>query len=168
MNRKQRYLAAARRQPVDRIPTHFRGSKVLARRLMAHFGLDPAGGLDAAEALLAHLGADFWASGSRPDAWATFLPTYRGPQPQAPYITDAACFYTLGIPAVSAEVDALEYPAYVEPPLAGIERASDIPAGYLTQRLAYFDFDCTVNRQGKDLTPGPFRQLLAERTTISW
>ncbi len=149
MNPKQRYLAAARRQPVDRIPTHFRGAKVLARRLMAHFGLDPAGSLGTAEALVANLGTDFWSSGSRPDAWATFLPTYRGPQPQAPYVTDASAFYTLGIPAIVGGVDALgfEYAAYVEPPLAGIERASDIPAGYLTRRLAYFDFEALVNRQ---------------------
>jgi hypothetical protein len=68
MNPKQRYFAAARRQSVDRIPTHFRASKVLTRRLMTHLGIDPAGGLGSAEALLAQLGADFWASGSRVDA----------------------------------------------------------------------------------------------------
>ena len=149
MNPRQRYLAAARRQPVDRIPTHFRASKVLTRRLMAHYGLDPAGGLGSAEALLAQLGADFWASGSRADAWATFLPAYRGPQPQPPHITDASYFYTLGIPVISSGTDAqgFEYPAYVDPPLARVERASDIPAGYLTQRLTHFDFDNLVNRQ---------------------
>ena len=149
MNSKQRYLAAAQRQPVDRIPTHFRASKVLTRRLMAYFGIDPAGGLGSAEALLAQLGADFWASGSRADAWATFLPAYRGPQPQPPHITDASYFYTLGIPVISSGADELgfEYPAFVDPPLARVERASDIPAGYLTQRLTYFDFDNLVNRQ---------------------
>jgi len=149
MNPKQRFCAAARRQPVDRIPTHFRASKVLTRRLMAHFGIDAAGDLASAEALLARLGADFWASGSRPDAWATFLPAYRGPQPQAPCITDAAYFYTLGIPVIRSGVDELgfEYPAYVDPPLARVERASDIPIGYLTQRLKDFDFDSMVNRQ---------------------
>jgi len=149
MNAKQRYLAAARRQPVDRIPTHFRASKVLTRRLMAHFGIDPAGGLGSAEALLARLGADFWASGSRADAWATFLPAYRGPQPRPPHITDASYFYTLGIPVISSGADELgfEYPAFVDPPLAHAERASDIPAGYLTQRLVHFDFDHMVNRQ---------------------
>ena len=122
---------------------------MLVRRLMAHFGLDPAGGLASAEALLQRLGADFWASGSRVDAWATFLPAYRGPLPQPPYVSDAAYFYTLSIPAVIGGVDEVgfEYPAYVDPPLARVERASDIPAGYLTQRLAYFDFDSMVNRQ---------------------
>jgi uroporphyrinogen-III decarboxylase len=105
--------------------------------------------LASAEALLARLGADFWASGSRADAWATFLPAYRGPQPQPPHITDASYFYTLGIPGISSGADALgfEYPAYVDPPLAWAERASDIPAGYLTQQLAYFDFDSMINRQ---------------------
>jgi hypothetical protein len=149
MNPKHRYFAAARRQPVDRIPTHFRASKVLTRRLMTHFGIDPAGGLDSAEALLAQVGADFWASGSRVDAWATFLPAYRGPQPQPPHITDASYFYTLGIPAISSGADdrGFEYPAFVDPPLARAERASDIPAGYLTQRLAHFDFANLVNRQ---------------------
>jgi len=149
MNAKQRYVAAARRRPVDRIPTHFRASKVLTRRLMAYFRIDPAGGLAAAEALLAQLGADFWASGSRPDAWATFLPAYRGPQPQTPHITDASYFYTLGIPVISSGADAqgFEYPAFVDPPLARVERASDIPAGYLAQRLAHFDFESMLNRQ---------------------
>jgi hypothetical protein len=156
-NRKLRYLAAARRQPVDRIPTHFRGSKVLVRRLMAHFGLDPGGGLASAEALLECLGADFWASGSRADAWATFLPAYRGPQPQAPHVVDASYFYTLGIPAVVGGVNELgfEYHTYVDPPLARVERATDVPAGYLTQRLADFDFDRMVNRQtGAPQRPG--------------
>jgi hypothetical protein len=149
MNYRERYLAAARRRPVDRIPTHFRSSKVLARRLMAHFELDPAGGLPSAEALLGRLGADFWASGSRVDAWATFLPAYVGPAPQPPYVADGAYLYTLGIPAIKGGVDELgfEYPAYVDPPLARVERASDIPAGYLTQRLPFFDFDCMINRQ---------------------
>jgi uroporphyrinogen-III decarboxylase len=149
MNSKQRYLAAAQRQPVDRIPTHFRASKVLTRRLMAYFGIDPAGGLGSAEALLARLGADFWASGSRADAWATFLPAYRGPQPQPPHIIDASYFYTLGVPVISSGADELgfEYPAFVDPPLARAERASDIPAGYLTQRLTHFDFDNLINRQ---------------------
>ena len=149
MNHKQRYLAAARRQTVDRIPTHFRASKVLAKRLIAHFGLDPAGGLTSAHALLDCLGADFWASGSRPDAWATFLPAYTGPLPQAPYMADAAYFFTAGVPVVKGGLDEIgfEYPAYVEPPLATVERASDIPANYLTRRLSLFDFDRLINRQ---------------------
>ncbi len=157
MNPHQRYLSAARRQPVDRIPGQFRGSKVLVRRLMAHFGLDPAAGLPSARALLTHLGADFWASGSRVDAWATFLPAYRGPAPQAPYVADASYFYTLGVPAILGGVDEVgfEYPAYVAPPLAQVERASDIPAGYLTRRLPYFDFECMINRQaGSPSSPG--------------
>ena len=69
MDRRTRYFAAARRQPVDRIPTHFRASKVLVRRLMEHFSIDPAGSLASADALLDCLGADHWASGcpsSRP------------------------------------------------------------------------------------------------------
>jgi uroporphyrinogen-III decarboxylase len=157
MNSRQRYLAAAQRQPVDRIPTHFRASKVLTRRLMAHFGIDPTGGLAAAEALLAQLGADFWSSGSRPDAWATFLPAYRGPQPEPPHITDASYFYTLGVPVISSGADeqGFEYPTFVAPPLARVERANDIPAGYLTQRLAHFDFENLVNRQaGAPLAAG--------------
>jgi hypothetical protein len=149
LNHRQRYFAAARRQRVDRIPTQFRGSKVLVRRLMEHFGLDPAGGLGSAEELLECLGADFWASGSRVDAWATFLPAYRGPEPAPGYIPDSAYFYTLGIPAIRGGVDELgfQYPAYADPPLARVERASDIEVGYLTQRLDYFDFGRMVNRQ---------------------
>src|SRR5512146_2622457 len=105
MDNRERFFAAAHRRPVDRVPTHFRGSKVLVRQLMAHFGLEPSGGLTAAEALLNCLGADFWASGSRIDAWATFLPAYRGPAPAGRFVADAAYFYTLGIPAVAASVD---------------------------------------------------------------
>jgi hypothetical protein len=147
MSLKQRLLSTARRQPVDRIPTYFRASKVLTRRLMAQFGIDPAGGLDSAEALLAQTGVDFWASGSRGDAWATFLPAYRGPQPQPPHITDASYFYTLGIPVISSGAGEMSFkaPAFVDPPLARVERASDIPAGHLTHRLAHFDFDNMIN-----------------------
>ena len=73
----------------------------------------------------------------------------RGPAPEGRYVSDAAFFYTLGVPAIAGSVDELgfEYPAYVDPPLARAERASDIPAGYLTQRLPYFDFSRIVNRQ---------------------
>ncbi len=149
MNPRQRYLAAARRQPVDRVPTHFRASKALTRRLFAHFGIDPTGGLTSARALLACLGADFWASGSRPDAWATFLPAYTGPQPQPPCISDAAYFSTIGVPVVRGGVDEIgfDYPAYVDPPLASIARASDLPANYLTNLLPRFDFSTLLNRQ---------------------
>jgi uroporphyrinogen decarboxylase len=149
LDNRQRYLAAARRQPVDRIPTHFRGSRVLVRRLMAHFGIDPAAGVAAQEALLSCLGADFMASGSRADALATYLPLYTGPAPGPPYLADASYFYTLGIPSVPASVDeaGFVYPVYVAPPLAGAGRASDIPPGYLTRRLADFDFDVMVHRQ---------------------
>lgn len=154
MNPKQRYLDAARRQPVDRVPTLFRASKVLVRRLYAHFGIDPSGGLSSAQTLLDRLGADFWASGSRVDAWATYLPAYTGPLPQAPYVADASFFYTLGVPAVRGGVDDIgfEYAAFVDPPLAWVERASDIPAGYLTNRLRFFDFEGSANRQASSPT----------------
>jgi len=156
MDRRTRYFAAARRQPVDRIPTHFRASKVLVRRLMEHFSIDPAGSLASADALLDCLGADHWASGSRIDAWATFTPRYVGPLLPAPYIPDAACFHTLGIPAVPGGVGELgfEYPAYTNPPLASAERASDIPSGYLIRRLAYYNFARMVNRQAPAAQPG--------------
>ena len=157
MNPRQRYLAAARRQPVDRVPTHFRASKALTRRLFAHFGIDPAGGLSSARDLLACLGADFWASGSRPDAWATFLPAYTGPAPQPPYIADAAYFSTIGVPVIRGGVDEIgfDYPAYVDPPLARITRAADLPANYLTNLLPHFDFSAMLNRQSPaSLPPG--------------
>ena len=154
MNKRERYLAAAHRQGVDRIPTLFRSSKVLARRLMAHFGLDPTGELASAQALLAQLGADCWASGSRIGYYSTFVPKYTGSRPQPPHVEDAAYFFTLGIPAVTGEVAeyGFDYPAYVAPPLAGAEAPTDIPTGYLTRRLAWFDFDCMVNRHAVSVT----------------
>jgi hypothetical protein len=77
------------------------------------------------------------------------LPAYRGPQLKPPHISDASYFYTLGIPVVSSGAGEMgfEYPAYVGPPLAQVERASDIPLGYLTQRLAHFDFAHMISRQ---------------------
>jgi uroporphyrinogen-III decarboxylase len=155
MNPHHRYLAAAHRHPVDRVPTHFRASKVLARRLCAHFGLDPAGGLASARDLLACLGADFWASGSRPDAWATFLPAYTGPAPQPPYIADAAYFSTVGVPVIRGGLDELgfDYPAYVDPPLAHVVHASEFPDNYLTNLLPHFDFSTMLNRQSPAPVP---------------
>ena len=40
MDPKERVLAAIRRKPVDRIPTTFRANKVLAERLLRHFGFE--------------------------------------------------------------------------------------------------------------------------------
>ena len=158
MNKKQRLLAAVRLQGVDRLPTSFRASKPLVRRLMAHFGIAESLGLAGRRQLLCRIGADFWSSGSKLGYNATFVPRYTGPRPAAPYIEDGPKFCTLGIGVLPGRVEAydFEYPIYVDPPLAKIESAGEIRSGFLMSKLDRFDFGCMVNRltQAPQTAPG--------------
>ncbi len=146
MNNKSRILAAIRRQPVDRLPLSFRASKPLARRIVRRLGLEDGWGPAQRHEFLARLGADTWSTGSKLGAWSTFTPRYVGPPPPAPYIKDSSNFYTLGVGVERGWVEEhdFEYPVYTAPPLAGPDARA--PEGFLTSRLALFDFDCPVNR----------------------
>ena len=75
------------------------------------------------------------------------LPAYRGPQPRRPISLTVILLHP-GHPGHQRGVDelGLSIPLMSIHPGA-VERASDIPAGYLTRRLANFDFDSMVNRQ---------------------
>jgi hypothetical protein len=100
MEPKDRVRAAIGRRSVDRIPTSFRANKVLAERLLRHFGFEQPGEFALHQrAFLARLGADFWSSGSKVDRFSTFTPKYLGPQPQAPYVDDGTSFFKIGIHA---------------------------------------------------------------------
>jgi hypothetical protein len=158
VNKKQRLLSAVRFQGVDRLPTSFRATKPLARRLMGHFGIDESLGLAGRRELLGRIGADFWSTGSKIGYNSTFVPYYTGPRPSAPYIEDGSKFYTLGIGVARGRVEAydFEYPVYIDPPLAKAESASDIAGGTLMSRLELFDFDVMVNRltHARQTAPG--------------
>jgi uroporphyrinogen decarboxylase len=162
MTRKQRILAAIRRQPVDRLPTTFRANKQVAERLMRRFGFeDPKDPARHYRAFLDRLRADFWSSGTKPDRFSSFTPLYLGPAPQAPYIDDGSSFHKIGIhsrPARMSEYD-LPYPLIgVDPPLAAARSPSDIRPGFLLEKLELFDFTRMVN---------PYRQVTPERVRHS-
>lgn len=149
MNRKERVLAAIRRQTVDRIPTTFRANRALAERLMGLFGFaapkDFAGNR---KAFLARLQADFWSSGTKIDKFSTFTPRYGGPPPQPPYVDDGSSFYKIGIRARAERMPAydLEYPLVgVDPPLAAVSSPADIRSEFLMDRLDRFDFQDMIN-----------------------
>ena len=144
MTHRERVLAAIQRREVDRIPLTFRASKFLTTSLMKHFGFkDPADFAGNRNDFLAKIGADFWASGSKVDKFSTFIPTYTGEKPKAPYVDDGTFFYTLGIRAKPGNMASwdIDYPHVgVDPPLAGAESASDIKPGLLLHRLDNYDF----------------------------
>ena len=158
MNTKERLFSAIRRQAVDRIPTSFRGSKPLVRRLVQYLGLEASWGPAARHEFLRRIGADTWATGSKLGAWSTFVPRYIGPRPAAPSIEDSSHFFALGIGVERGVVaeHGFEYPVYVAPPLAGAVSAGDVPDDFLMRRLDTFDFDCMVNRMAPtpDTAPG--------------
>jgi uroporphyrinogen-III decarboxylase len=149
MNPKERVLAAIRRKAVDRVPTTFRANKMLAERLLRHFGFQaPADFARHRQEFLGRLGAAFWSSGTKIDRFSAFTPKYLGPPPQAPYVDDGTSFYKIGIHARAERMPAcdLSYAVPgVDPPLGGVSTASDIPKGFLMGRLEQFDFASMVN-----------------------
>jgi uroporphyrinogen decarboxylase len=149
MTKKERVIAAVRRKPVDRIPTTFRANKVLSELLMKHLGFeDPKDLAGNRERFLGELKADFWSSGTKVDKFSTFSPKYLGPPPQAPYVDDGTSFYKIGIRAKPGEMEGfgVSYPLVgVDPPLAGALSPSDIPKGFLMEKLELFDFGVMRN-----------------------
>lgn len=151
MTKKERVIAAIRRKPVDRIPTTFRANKVLSDILMRHLGFTdqrPADLAGSRKPFLDKLKADFWSSGTKVDRFSTFSPKYLGPSPQPPYVDDGTSFYKIGIRAKRGKMEGygVEYPLVgVDPPLAGALSPSDIPKGFLMERLELFDFGVMKN-----------------------
>ncbi len=160
MTRRQRILAAIRRQPVDRLPTTFRANKYVAEQLMRRFGFDdPKNPARHYRAFLDRLQADFWSSGTKPDRFSSFTPLYTGPSPQAPYIDDGSSFHKIGVHSTAARMSEydLPYPLIgVDPPLAAARSASDIRPGFLLKRLELFDFGRMVNPY-REVTPEQLR-----------
>jgi uroporphyrinogen decarboxylase len=148
MNKKQRVLAAIQHREVDRIPTTYRGLKFVSESLMNHFGIaQPDVFSKNYTEFLRRLGADFWGMGHNICYFSTFKPRYTGPPPKSPYIADGLTYHALGINAklVCIEKYNYEYAAYVDPPLGGVVRASDIKRGFLTFKLDLFDFSNMEN-----------------------
>jgi uroporphyrinogen decarboxylase len=153
VTKKERALAAVRRKPVDRIPTTFRANKVLSEHLMERLGFgNPKDFAGNRERFLGELKADFWSSGTKVDKFSAFSPKYLGPPPQAPYVDDGTSFYKIGIRAKPGEMEGfgVSYPLVgVDPPLAGAQSHSDIPKGFLMERLGLFDFGVMGNSYRK-------------------
>jgi hypothetical protein len=148
LNSKERFLSAVKFKGVDRLPCSFRATSPLSKRLFSFLNIPETSGLSARRALLDVLGADFWSSGSKIDALATFVPTYEGEKPQQPFIEDKSLFYTLGIGVVLGQVDAyhFDYPVYTRPPLATVQSPNELGPHFLTSKLDQFDFHRYINK----------------------
>jgi uroporphyrinogen decarboxylase len=148
MNKKERVKAAISFKEVDKIPTSYRGLKFVSESLLKYFGFKDYNIFSKNyRPFLEKLGADFWAMGHNLCYFSTFHPRYNGPPPKKPYIPDGLLYYALGINAKLARVDKYnyEYAAYVDPPLASADSASDLEKGFLTSKLDLFDYNTTVN-----------------------
>jgi uroporphyrinogen decarboxylase len=148
MNKKERVLSAIKFQEVDRIPASYRGLKPISVSLMKHFGIrDYNNFTENYLDFLKRLGADFWGMGHNICYFSTYHPTYTGPPPESPYIEDGVLFHTLGIRAKLVRIEHYnyEYPAYVDPPLAGVESVSDLHKNFLTSKLDLFDYSKIKN-----------------------
>jgi uroporphyrinogen decarboxylase len=158
LTKKQRILAAIRRKPVDRLPTTFRANRHLAELLLRGFGFeDPREFARHRKAFLERLKADFWSSGTKPDRFSSFTPRYTGPPPQPPYVDDGTSFHKIGIRSRPGRMPGwdIDYPVVgVDPPLAAARSPSDIPRGFLMDRLELFDFARMLN---------PYREISPEQ-----
>ena len=75
MTKKERALAAIKFKTVDKIPSSYRGLPNLSARLNRHFGFDePENLIKNYKRLIAAIGADFYASGSKICKFTPILP----------------------------------------------------------------------------------------------
>lgn len=150
MNKKERLKAAIKRQSVDRIPTTYRGSDFISLELAKYFRIGEEIDLKKIyKKILNNLSADFWSSGSKIDKYSTFFPTYMGSEPSYPYVDDGQLFYTLGINSKIGTIANfnIKYVNFgIDPPLAYVERTSDLKKNFLTSRLDLFNFKLMKNR----------------------
>jgi hypothetical protein len=153
MTKKERAFAAIKFKTVDKIPSSYRGLPNLSVRLNRHFGFgEPENLLKNYKRLINALGADFYASGSKICKFTTYTARYTGPEPQKPYIKDHSNYYQLGANSLFGEGGkgdmSMYYDVVADPPLSTLEKASDLKDGFLTERLALFDFRYFDNKYG--------------------
>ena len=150
MNKKERVLAAISLKEVDKIPTTYRASKCLSESLMKYFKIEDHTNFEKNyKELLSKIGADFWSSGSKIDKYSTFVPEYKGPLPEPPYVDDGTLFYSLGIKSKIGKISKynMEYPNVgVDPPLANVDSPGELKKGFLTSKLNLFDFKSMKNK----------------------
>lgn len=154
MDKKERLKAAINLKKVDRIPTSYRGSDYISKKLMKYFGLNNPDNLEGNyKKLLSMLGADFWSSGSKIGKFSTFFPEYIGPPPEKPYVNDGQLFYTLGIHSnigTISEYNTKYINFGIDPPLANITSSKELKKGFLTSKLDLFNFEEMANRYTSD------------------
>jgi uroporphyrinogen decarboxylase len=151
MTPKERLLYAVRFNGVDEIPTSYRGSAYLSKKICEHFGINYCDDyIKNYKEIIRNLGADFYSSGSKIGKFSTFVPKYIGPKPEAPYVEDHALYYQIGANSIIGESKdkRLVYEVVVDPPLAYAEDANDIKDGFLTEKLEQFDFSKFENKYG--------------------
>lgn len=151
MNKKERYIAALRFKPVDRIPTVYRGLVPFSKHLMNYFGIgesdDPILLLRHNKELLSALGADLWTIGSR-QYFSNFVPEYIGPELE--YL-DQAYFCACGVKVRIENLDNYDfnYFVYTDFPLKDWDDPKKVE-GFLTKRLDFFDYKNYINHQLAD------------------
>jgi len=156
MKKKDRLKAAIDFKNVDRIPTSYRGSDYISKKLADFFGIKDSSNLKANyRLLLKSIKADFWSSGSKIGKFSTFFPTYIGDEPKSPYINDGQLFYTIGINSKIGTISNydIKYINFgVDPPLSNIDNPGDLKSEFLMSKISLFDFKSMKNRyEGKHL-----------------
>lgn len=152
MNKKERLLKAIQNKRIDRIPTFYRGTEYISRKLMSYFKINENGEISKHyKKFLKELNTDFWFSGSQLGNFSIFTPTYNGPKPNKPFIEDNAMFYTLGINVTLGQIKKYNFyfPVYNEKnaPLADIDSPNEIRKNFLTSKLDLFDFKNMRNKK---------------------
>lgn len=150
MQIKQRLFNSIKLKKVDRIPTSYRGSDYISKKLMEYYCIENPGNLAGNyKILLKNLGADFWSSGSKIGKFSTYIPKYIGPPPEEPYVDDGQLFHVLGINSdigTIADYNVKYVNLGIDPPLSNITRASEIKNEFLLSKLKLFDFNKMSNR----------------------
>jgi len=157
MNKKERYLAALKFKPVDRIPTVYRGLVPFTKSLMSYFGIgepdDPILLLKHYKELLNATGADLWTIGSR-QYFSNFVPKYMGPE--LDYL-DQAYFCAMGVKVKIEKIEKYDFNYFVYSgfPLSEYDDPKRVE-GFLKKRINFFDYKNCINHQLADENFGSF------------
>jgi len=155
MTKKERALLSIRLKNDGIFSSAYRGLPNLSIKLNRYFGFnEPENLIKNYKNLIAALGADFYASGSKICKFTTYTPRYNGPEPVKPYIKDHSNYYQIGAHAVYGEGgkgnENIAYDIVADPPLQNISSPSELKDDFLIKNLKYFDFSHFENKYGDE------------------